>query len=110
MLRRLALVRKFGLRIAKTTTMASRPNSVPASRRPTLRPNHRWLGAAAAATLLVLDMDQDLGTEGDVAAGDDCGTARATMASSLRLSRSRTPAILPSRITRTRSATRRISG
>ena len=32
------------------------------------------------------------------------------MASSLRLSRSSTPAIRPSRMTRTRSATRKISG
>src|SRR5215213_11291993 len=101
MLRRLALVRKLGVRIAKTTTIASRPNSVPASRSPTFRPNRRWLVGAAVATAVVLDMAQDLETEDDVEEGDDCGTASRTMASSLRLSRSRTPAIRPSRITRT---------
>src|SRR3954470_4482683 len=83
-LRRLVLVRKFGLRTAKTTTIATRPNSVPASRSPTLRPNRRRLGAAVAAVLSVLDMAQDLGTDGDVGGGDDCGTASATIASSLR--------------------------
>src|SRR6478752_4724011 len=85
-LRRLALDRKFGLRTAKTITIASRPNSVPASRSPTLRLNRRGLGVAAAALSLVADTDmaQDLETEDGVADGDDCGTARRTMASSLR--------------------------
>src|SRR3954464_14042099 len=110
MLSRLGLVRKFGLRTAKTTTIATRPNSVPASRSPTLRLNRRRLGAAVAAMLLVLDMAQDLETDDDVGGGDDGGTASTTIASSLRPPRSRTPAIRPSRITRTRSATRRISG
>src|SRR3954471_17748100 len=92
-LRRLPVVRKFGLRTEKTTTIARRPNSVPASRSPTLRPNRRWPGAAAAAMLLVLDMTQNLETEdaveeGKGEEGEDCGTASLTIASSLRLSRS----------------------
>src|SRR3954465_121345 len=73
MLSRLGLVRKFGLRTAKTTTIATRPNSAPASRSPTWGPNRRRLGAAVAATPLVLDMAQDLGTDDDVGGGDDCG-------------------------------------
>src|SRR3954453_18016692 len=98
MLRRLPVVRKFGARTEKTTTIARRPNSVPASRSPTLRANRRWLGADVAAMLLVLDMAQNLETEDDGEEGEDCGTASLTIASSLRLSRSRTPAIRPSRI------------
>src|SRR3954471_21924585 len=87
-LRRLPVVRKFGLRTEKTTTIARRPNSVPASRSPTLRANRRWLGVDAATMLLVLDMAQDLETEDDVEEGEDCGTASLTIASSLKCSRS----------------------
>src|SRR3954451_13320974 len=69
-LSRLALVRKFGLRTANTITIASRPNSVPASRSPTLRPNRRGLVAAAAATPLVLDMDMDMDMAQDLETED----------------------------------------
>src|SRR4051794_34019734 len=67
MLRRLVLVRKFGVRAAKTTTIASRPRSVPASRSPTLGARRRrGPVAAGAATPLALDMAQDLATGDEV--------------------------------------------
>ena len=50
MLRRLRSVRKFGLRTAKTTTIARRPNSVPASRRPKFRRTvDGWCGRSGGA-------------------------------------------------------------